>query len=98
MNESSAQKLANVLIGAVVVGAAYYVIRTPPLRRMAWRLLVTAATGSLPLWLRQEIQQGGEASAQPGHFRHAELQPSAHTRAGDPGLRRDPAGVSSVPG
>jgi hypothetical protein len=82
MNEASAQKLANVLIGAVVVGAAYYVIRTPPLRRLAWRLLVTAATGSLPLWLREEIQQGWEASARPGHLRQSELQPSAHTRDG----------------
>jgi hypothetical protein len=58
MNESSAQKLANVLIGAAVVGAAYYVVRTPSLRRLAWRLAVTAATGSLPVWLRQEVQRG----------------------------------------
>jgi hypothetical protein len=84
MNESSAQRLANVLIGAAVIGVAYYVIRTPPLRRMAWRLVVTAATGSLPLWLRQEIQQGWEASAPPGHLRQSELLPSAHTRSGDP--------------
>jgi hypothetical protein len=58
MNEASAQKLANVLIGAAVVGAAYYVVRTPSLRRLAWRLAVTAATGSLPAWLRQEVERG----------------------------------------
>jgi uncharacterized protein (DUF2236 family) len=58
MNETSAQKLANVLIGAAVVGAAYYVVRTPSLRRLAWRLAVTAATGSLPVWFRQEVQRG----------------------------------------
>jgi predicted phage tail protein len=56
MTESSAQKLANVLIGAAVVGAAFYVVRTPSLRRLVWRIAVTAATGSLPIWLRQEIQ------------------------------------------
>jgi uncharacterized protein (DUF2236 family) len=57
MTESSAQKLANVLMGAAVVGAAYYVVRTPSLRRLVWRLAVTAATGSLPIWLRQEIER-----------------------------------------
>jgi hypothetical protein len=56
MTESSAQKLANVLIGAAVVGAAFYVVRTPSLRRLVWRIAVTAATGSLPIWLRQEIE------------------------------------------
>jgi hypothetical protein len=77
MNESSAQKLANVLIGAAVVGAAYYVVRTPSLRRLAWRLAVTAATGSLPLWLRQEIEHGwAESGRHPADPQRARLGPA----------------------
>jgi hypothetical protein len=65
-----------VLIGAAVVGAAYYVVRTPSLRRLAWRLAVTAATGSLPIWLRQEVQRGWAESGrrldiEPTQSRHA---------------------------
>jgi uncharacterized protein (DUF2236 family) len=75
MNESSAQNLANLLIGAAVVGAAYYVVRTPSLRRLAWRLAVTAATGSLPVWLRQEVQRGWTES---GRRLDPEQTPSRH--------------------
>ena len=64
MNDSSAQKLANVLIGAAVIGAAFYVVRTPSLRRLAWRIAVTAATGALPAWLQQEVQRGWAESGQ----------------------------------
>jgi len=56
MNQSSSEKLANVVIGAVAVGAAVYVIKTPSLRRMAWRLAVTVLTGTLPSWLGQEVR------------------------------------------
>jgi len=71
MNESSAEKLANVLIAAAVVGAAIYVIRTPSLRRLAWRLAVTAATGALPAWLRQETERAWTESGR----RSPELPP-----------------------
>jgi hypothetical protein len=62
MTDSSAEKLANVVIGAAVVGAAYYVLRTPRLRRMAWRLAVAAMTGSIPAWFGREIQRGWHES------------------------------------
>jgi hypothetical protein len=65
MTQANAEKVANVLIGAAVVGAAYYVLRTPPLRRLAWRLAVAAVTGTVPAWLTQEIRNGWEASAPP---------------------------------
>jgi hypothetical protein len=65
MTQANAEKVANVLIGAAVVGAAYYVIRTPQLRRVAWRLTVAALTGTIPAWLTQEIRNGWEASAPP---------------------------------
>ena len=56
MTHTSAERIADVLIGAAIVGAAYYVVKTPPLRRMAWRLPVAALTGTIPAWLTQEIR------------------------------------------
>jgi hypothetical protein len=65
MTQASAEKVANVVIGAALVGAALYVVKTPPLRRLAWRLTVAALTGTIPAWLTQEIRTGWEASARP---------------------------------
>jgi uncharacterized membrane protein len=65
MTHASAEKVANVLIGAAVAGAAVYVLKTPPLRRLAWRLTVAAVTGTLPVWITQELRNGWEASARP---------------------------------
>ncbi len=63
MTQSSAEKIANVAIGVAAAGAAYYVLRTPRLRRLAWQLTVAAITGTLPAWIGQEIKAGWEASA-----------------------------------
>ena len=65
MTESSAEKVASIALGAVAVGAAYYVLRTPHLRRLAWRLGVAAVTGTIPAWVRREIRDGWEASGRP---------------------------------
>jgi hypothetical protein len=65
MTHANAEKVANVLIGAAIAGAAVYIIKTPPLRRLAWRLGVAALTGTIPAWLTQEIRNGWEASAPP---------------------------------
>ena len=62
MTQSSAEKLANVVIGAAAIGVAYYVLKTPRLRRVAWRLAVAAATGTIPAWVSREIRNGWEAS------------------------------------
>jgi hypothetical protein len=64
MTQENAEKVANVLIGAAVAGAAFYVLKTPPLRRFAWRLTVSALTGTIPAWLTQEMRAGWERSAQ----------------------------------
>ncbi len=56
MTEETARKVANVAIGVAAVGAAYFVARTPPLRRMALGLAMTALTGALPAWLAREAQ------------------------------------------
>jgi hypothetical protein len=64
MTQSSAEKLANVMIGAAVIGAAAYVLKTPQLRRLAWQLSLVALTGMLPAWINQEIRGAWEASGQ----------------------------------
>jgi hypothetical protein len=65
MTQASADKIANVVLGAAAIGAAFYVMKTPHLRRLAWRLSVATLTGTLPAWINQEIRAGWEASGQP---------------------------------
>lgn len=65
MTQSSAEKLANVAIGTAALGAAFYVLKTPRLRTLAWQLSLAAMTGMLPAWFTNEIRAGWEASAQP---------------------------------
>lgn len=62
MTDGSAEKLANVVIGVAVAGAALYVVRTPSLRRMAVRLAMVTLTGTIPAWFRQEITESWRAS------------------------------------
>ncbi|MEO8076819.1 MAG: hypothetical protein ABI818_10845 [Acidobacteriota bacterium] len=62
MTEASAGKIANIVIGAAVLGAAYVVVKTPRLRQLAWRLAVNALTVSGPAWVSREIQQGWNES------------------------------------
>lgn len=67
MTQSSADKIANVVIGAAALGAAVYVARTPHLRRLAWRLAVAALTGTMPAWLKEEVRGGWQESGAPGN-------------------------------
>ena len=56
MTEQTAKKVANVALGAAAIGAAYDVARTPPLRRVALGLAMTALTSAVPAWLVREAQ------------------------------------------
>jgi hypothetical protein len=56
MTEQTAEKVANVALGVAAVAAAYFVLKTPPLRRFAVGLAVTALTGAVPAWLTREVQ------------------------------------------
>jgi hypothetical protein len=56
MTEETAKRVANMALGVAAVGAAYVIVRTPPLRRMALGLAMTALTGALPAWLAREAQ------------------------------------------
>jgi hypothetical protein len=62
MTQSSAEKFANIVISAAAVGAAFYVIKTPRLRMLAWQLSLATVTSMLPAWINQEIRAGWEAS------------------------------------
>jgi len=48
MTQSSAEKISNIVVGAAAIGAAFYVIKTPHLRKLAWQLSVATITGTLP--------------------------------------------------
>ena len=65
MTQSSADKFANVVLGVAAIGAAVYVLKTPPLRRLAWQLSLAAMTGTVPAWITQQIRAGWEASGEP---------------------------------
>lgn len=56
MTEQTAQKVANVALGAVALGATFLVARTPGLRRMAIGLAMTALTSAIPAWLAREAR------------------------------------------
>ena len=66
MTDERAEQVANVLLAAAAVGVAIYVVRTPSLRRLAWRFAVTALTGTLPAWIGREVQHAWTES---GHSR-----------------------------
>ena len=71
MTQSSADKVATIVIGVAAAGAVYYVLKTPPLRRAAWRLGLAALTGTIPAWVSQEIKASWEASGQRPAVRNA---------------------------
>jgi hypothetical protein len=57
VKEENAHRVANALMAAAVLGVGYYVVRTPALRRTAWRLLLAALTGTVPAWLNGEVRR-----------------------------------------
>lgn len=65
MTEDNARKAANLIIGAAIIGAGWYVLRTPPLRRFAWRATLTAFTGTLPAWFSRELRQAWAGTVPP---------------------------------
>jgi hypothetical protein len=66
MTEERARSVANAVMIAGAVGAAYYVLRTPPLRRAAWRLTRTWMRGPLAVWAVTEVRRAWMESASSG--------------------------------
>jgi uncharacterized protein (DUF2236 family) len=62
MTQRTADRVADAVLLAGALGIAYFVARTPPLRRLASRLIVLAATGSLPAWIGREVQHAWSES------------------------------------
>lgn len=62
MREEQAERLATILLGVAVTGATYYVLKTPALRRAAWRLVRTALAAAGP-WLISEARSAWAQSA-----------------------------------
>ena len=63
MTRPTAETVADVLIGAALLGAAIVVIRTPVLRRLAWGLATTAITANAPKWIGREVRDAWARSA-----------------------------------
>ena len=66
MTDERAEQVANVMLVSAAVGVAIYVVRTPPLRRLAWRFAVTALTATLPEWIGREVQHAWTVSGHGG--------------------------------
>jgi hypothetical protein len=63
MTEAQARTTANVVLATAVIGAAYYVLKTPPLRRRVWQIARSWAAGPLAAWTATEIRRAWEGSA-----------------------------------
>jgi hypothetical protein len=63
MTDSNARTLANVVVVSAGVAAAYVVLTTPPLRRLAIRGLELYLGASVPLFLMNQVRQAWIESA-----------------------------------
>jgi hypothetical protein len=66
VREETARTIANVVVGAAVLGAAVVVLRTPTLRRLAFGLARTAIVTGIPAWLAREVKDAWQASESRG--------------------------------
>jgi hypothetical protein len=64
MTQHTAQKVADIALAVAAVGAAYFIMRRPPLRRLALGLAVSGVTGGLPAWFSHELQRAWSESGQ----------------------------------
>ena len=62
MKEETARAVADAIVAAAAIGAAVVILRTPPLRRLAFGLARTAITTAVPAWLAREVRQAWEQS------------------------------------
>ena len=62
MTEQQARTTANVIMAAGAVGAAVVVLRSPSLRRLAWKLARQYAGGPLAVFLAATVHDAWEQS------------------------------------
>jgi len=65
MTNERAEQAASVVLAVAAVGVAVVVLRTPALRRLAWRLALTTLTGTLPTWVANEVRHAWSQSGSP---------------------------------
>jgi hypothetical protein len=65
MTNATAHTVANVILAAAGVAAAYVVWTTPPLRRLAFRVARVWIGTTVPLYLAAEVRQAWVESARP---------------------------------
>jgi hypothetical protein len=63
MTEAQARTTANVVLAAAVIGAVYYVLKTPPLRRKVSQMARSWAAGPLVVWTATEIRRAWDSTA-----------------------------------
>ena len=86
MTQSSAEKVANVLIGVAAAGPSYYVLKTPRLRRAAWRLASRPYGDAARLGHARRSKQAGKraGSVPPSGARSAVLAAARRARYDGP--------------
>jgi hypothetical protein len=57
MTENSARTAANVVLAAAGIGAAYVILTTPPLRRLALRAVEFWLGASIPAYVMSETRR-----------------------------------------
>ena len=57
MTEATARTVANVVLASAAVAAAYVVLTTPPLRRLAARATQICLAGSVPVFLTRAVRE-----------------------------------------
>ena len=62
MTEERAETIATVLIGVAAAGAAFYILKTPSLRRRVWQATRTMVITTGPAWLATEARRAWQAS------------------------------------
>ena len=65
MTNERAEQAASVVLAVAAVSVAVVVLRTPALRRLAWRLTLTTLTGTLPTWVANEVRHAWSQSGSP---------------------------------
>ena len=89
MTEAQARTTANVVLATAVIGAAYYILTTPPLRRKVWQVARSWAAGPLAAWTATEIRRAWDGSGPSA----AHLAPPAGS-----GATRPPSARTASPG
>jgi hypothetical protein len=65
MTEANARTAANVVLAAAGFAAAYVVLTTPPLRRLAFRGLRIWLGAGVPMYLANQVRHAWVESARP---------------------------------